>query len=771
MEPEAAAAPVEGWIALSQSTLGSHVDKPRLLAERLRKPPFRFLFDITVEVARQTGFLLAELFGGELSQKPAPPGSREEKIMFLERWVQAVAARLGSVIAGDLANVSGQNIVCGLKPAWTNYLLQCTAAAAWPGQHVLSSAAMALGSAALEDEPAPAAVDAAPPAAPAAAPLADAAPLALAPPAEAAAPEMHLPQEPQEPSVFDKPLALPTYDVNFGDTLNQFNALQDAFAKTSEQWNNFQAKDEIKAEDDIEGEDDIDIDAVQLRAQQHGVAGETQVMNASFQPLQQAAVVASRVDEEVKRAEDLLATIEMGLDSTDLEINRKRELAAQLEEAKRLEEERLVREAQEAIEAEAQAAERKRAEKEAAKAARRAEKAARKAEEAARPVFPVSKYSQEHGARIVASLNDDEYEWDGDDAEQAAEGATEESNAAAAGAAEAPADSLEQEAPPLTGAAAFDLSAVLGDEEDTPAAPGFMDGIDLTKPLTGPLIGGSLFDKLKTQLKETFISYLCASMPESLLKQYQQSELIGCLQFLLKELRRHLVIHGLEDVVEEEPTSIAEELRQNSLGNWLDHLQGASPGALRGKYDVTELIDTLQALAQTCLERLEDALGPVTRWAEESSPLRYVPPLEPPPPIELDTPTAAGVEEQRPSSSLGAAPWQAEAAPARPAPVGALAAGGMAATMSEFKPRTYADASSAGTFAATAHQFHSPAPAPMFDATLGPAIWEQEMSSRPIMPGTSSSRPCGTGAVGTRGGMPATAHRGRPFTHHTGHVR
>lgn len=782
MEPQAASqdAPVEGWIIQSQNTLGRRIEKPRLMADRLRKPPFRFLFDIAAEVARQTGFGLVELFGGELADKPAAPGTRDEKVAFLEKWIMAVATVLGPAVQGDLANVSAHHIICGLHPEWTNYLLQCTSAAAWPELMT----------------PAPEAADAASVQAAAVADGGTAEPAPLPSPdliaelaAAAAVPQV----EPiKESELLAAPVALPE-QVNFSETFNQFAALDDEFNRTAQQWQTFQAAYEAKsttAADDADADDDDDIDTggLQLTAQEHGLQltaqengeAEAQVMAASMKPLQQAAVVASRVNEEVKRAEDLLATIEQGLDDTELEINRKRELAASLEEAKRQEEERLANEAREAAEFEAREVERKKAEKEAAKAARRAEKAARKAEEAARPVFPVSKHYQEHGARIVSCVGDDEYEWDGDDDEEAAAAASQQPVADP----EVADDALEAEASPLTGAAAFDLSAALADSDDPPAAPGIADlgGLDFSKPL----IGGSLFDKLKAQLKDTFVSYLCASMPESLLKKYQASELIGCLQFTLKELRRHLALHGLEDISEEEPTSIAEEFRQNNPSNWLDYLQAASPGVLRGKYDVPEVIDTLQALCQTCLERLDDAMGPLTMWAEESSPLRYVAPLEPPQPArELETPTAASADEaplhgSEPAggaawdSSLGAAPWEAQPEPIseRHAPAGTLASSGMAATMMDFKQRTYADAAPAH-LAATMHQFRSPAPAatPQFDSTLGPAIWDQELPSRPVMPGTSTSRPCGTGAVGSRGGMTATAHRQRPLTYHTGHVR
>ncbi|CAE8591493.1 unnamed protein product, partial [Polarella glacialis] len=92
----------EPWIAQTQQNLGQLITKPRLLADRLRKPPFRFLFDIAVELARQRGFGVAELFGGEVGAKPAVPNSRDDKVVFLEKWIAAVVAGLPSH-AADLA--------------------------------------------------------------------------------------------------------------------------------------------------------------------------------------------------------------------------------------------------------------------------------------------------------------------------------------------------------------------------------------------------------------------------------------------------------------------------------------------------------------------------------------------------------------------------------------------------------------------------------------------------------------------------------------------
>merc|ERR1719362_2694933 len=85
-----------------------------------------------VEVSRQTGFGLQELFGGEISSKPTAPTKREEKIAFLQQWIDLTRVKCGESESSLLSAVSPENIVCGQKPMLTNMLLQYTSAAAWP---------------------------------------------------------------------------------------------------------------------------------------------------------------------------------------------------------------------------------------------------------------------------------------------------------------------------------------------------------------------------------------------------------------------------------------------------------------------------------------------------------------------------------------------------------------------------------------------------------------------------------------------------------------
>ncbi|CAE7569836.1 unnamed protein product [Symbiodinium sp. CCMP2456] len=271
---------------------------------------------------------------------------------------------------------------------------------------------------------------------------------------------------------------------------------------------------------------------------------------------------------------------------------------------------------------------------------------------------------------------------------------------------------------------------------------------------------GQLFEQIKAEMCDTFVSYLCASLPTSLLKKYSATELVGCLQILLQELRSILSEKELEDLLEEEPTSVAEELRKGSPLGWLAYLQSISPQTLCSRFDVSELVDTLQALCQTAFDRLVDELGPMQRWVSENSRL-YVAPSPAPPPAPADATSeppmtasgqamqstrlcdrrvqlcatasasrASATQAETWSAELHDAPWQAP--PHSPAP----AANDMLSTAPVGRPPP----SRSG-------------PAPVFNATLGPAPWEMNLGG--AAPATAAPR-MATGSRLATGGRPAT---------------
>eukprot|EP00928_Gymnodinium_smaydae_P063864 TRINITY_DN47343_c0_g1_i1.p1 TRINITY_DN47343_c0_g1~~TRINITY_DN47343_c0_g1_i1.p1 ORF type:complete len:897 (-),score=221.27 TRINITY_DN47343_c0_g1_i1:8-2455(-) len=694
--------------------------------------------------------------------------------------------------------------------------------------------------------------DSAPPLEPApdglAAPLPEAAPLpdsapeheAAPPPLEAAAPtpdggisyeapdaSVAVVAEPEVAEVSAAPLPAaepidvsPTIDVeearkiaegmDFSSCLKDFNMAHEELARTAGEWHFKPSGSPIPPDADMEDQDGGDEAAEVAVASAEADFGGVEPLPAPpaderpTTALKTAALKAQKVTSSMQQAADLLETIEAGLDGFEETVRQKKEReaeeraaaeAAQLQsEADRnaREAERIAREEAEAAEA-ARAEEerlRRRAENTAARLAKQAKEEAKAAAEEAkkRAQFPMSKTAMEQGARIVSCVgeeSDEEYKWDGDEEEA--------QDAAAAAPAAAP--------PPPLVCASGDLGACLTDDLLAPdtSAPAEDPMSFLTK--SPEVVAGKLLDRLKAQLQDTFVSYLCASMPESLLRQYDGNELVQCLQVLLAELRKCIADNGLEDVNEEDPTSVTEVLREEHPHDWLNHLQNGSAWALNSKHTAPDVVDTLQNLSQICLERLEDALGPLQSWLPESSLLRYVPSAVPAAPLDLgDThcePTSADAESPTPaapspgpwSAELGAAPWEQEmsappatAAPSRPltqaanvapqslrlgtAPPmrGAAAGGGPPPTFSAaLGPAPWEAQASASHGAAGAPPATASRP-PVFNAALGPAPWEQPGAVAPM------PRAAMTAAPGARGGT-AHAQQRRPLTQGVGFSR
>jgi len=113
----------DGSVELTQSLLGSVIQKPKLAEKLLSKPPFRFLYDIVMEVRRVTNFAAglftpAEEDVANIVEKPA-------KIQFLEKIIRLVGVQLNTIVEARPAK-----IVAGLDAQLTNVFLQLLAVCA-----------------------------------------------------------------------------------------------------------------------------------------------------------------------------------------------------------------------------------------------------------------------------------------------------------------------------------------------------------------------------------------------------------------------------------------------------------------------------------------------------------------------------------------------------------------------------------------------------------------------------------------------------------------
>merc|ERR1712039_515873 len=107
----------EEWIVGTQETLGKLISKPKMTEKYLKKPPFRFLHDILMEVTRATGFAQG-LYTAEESDA-AQLADKTAKVEFLNKAISVTCFALGETI-----DVSANKIVAGLEPEKTNAWLQ-----------------------------------------------------------------------------------------------------------------------------------------------------------------------------------------------------------------------------------------------------------------------------------------------------------------------------------------------------------------------------------------------------------------------------------------------------------------------------------------------------------------------------------------------------------------------------------------------------------------------------------------------------------------------
>ncbi|CAD7929136.1 unnamed protein product [Amoebophrya sp. A25] len=98
----------------TQQLIGSLITKPKMSEKYLRKPPFRFLHDIVMEVVRVSGFA-ANLFT-DAEQDAASMSDKNSKIDFLSKIISATYYAIGM----DGCEVLPNKIVAGLECDKTN---------------------------------------------------------------------------------------------------------------------------------------------------------------------------------------------------------------------------------------------------------------------------------------------------------------------------------------------------------------------------------------------------------------------------------------------------------------------------------------------------------------------------------------------------------------------------------------------------------------------------------------------------------------------------
>lgn len=113
----------DGTAELTQQMLGSVIERPKLTEKLLSKPPFRFLYDIVMEVRKVTNFA-AGLFS-EAENDVARIEDKNAKMQFLEKIIRLVGIQLNTIVEARPAK-----IVAGLDAHLTNNFLQLLAVCA-----------------------------------------------------------------------------------------------------------------------------------------------------------------------------------------------------------------------------------------------------------------------------------------------------------------------------------------------------------------------------------------------------------------------------------------------------------------------------------------------------------------------------------------------------------------------------------------------------------------------------------------------------------------
>lgn len=113
----------DGSVDLTQSMLGGLIRKPKLTEKLLGKPPFRFLYDIVMEVKNSSGF--ANGLFTEEEGNSANVSTKDQKINFLDKIIMLVGVQLNTIVEARPAK-----IVAGLDAHLTNTFLQLLATCA-----------------------------------------------------------------------------------------------------------------------------------------------------------------------------------------------------------------------------------------------------------------------------------------------------------------------------------------------------------------------------------------------------------------------------------------------------------------------------------------------------------------------------------------------------------------------------------------------------------------------------------------------------------------
>lgn len=118
-------ADIDALVEATVAQLKGIIKNPKPDAKLLKRPPYRFLRDVVVEVAKQTQFLEGLFTPEEAANDKA---SKDEKINFLQKAIDATSFATGETLA-----VKPGKVVAGRDAELTNLWLQAVAGAASSG--------------------------------------------------------------------------------------------------------------------------------------------------------------------------------------------------------------------------------------------------------------------------------------------------------------------------------------------------------------------------------------------------------------------------------------------------------------------------------------------------------------------------------------------------------------------------------------------------------------------------------------------------------------